>query len=75
LFFIKPKVKYMSMIEYLAHYWQPLSGLAIGAVILAFVGPINWYGTNKASAIEWIAKNIFRNGFGVGKQRTVCSWL
>jgi hypothetical protein len=49
----------MTMIEYLAHYWQPLSGLAIGAVIFAFVGHINWCGTNKTSAIEWIAKEYF----------------
>ena len=53
----------MSVIEDLVIYWQPLSGLAIGIVILVFVGYINWYGTSKGHTIDWIAKAVFRNGF------------
>jgi hypothetical protein len=53
--------------EYLVHYWQPLSGLAIGTGIFASVGYINWIGTNKTDAIKWIAKNIFRDGFRSGE--------
>jgi hypothetical protein len=48
---------------YLAEFWQPLSGLVIGTVILAFIGCINWYGTVKKDTVRWIAKHFFHNEF------------
>jgi hypothetical protein len=44
-------------------YWQPLSGLGIGLLILAFVGYMNWFGTTKRRTIEWIARRAFHNEF------------
>jgi hypothetical protein len=52
------------MITYLQTYFQPLAGLLIAFAIVALVGYINWYGDTKARAVQWIAKNIFRNKFG-----------
>jgi hypothetical protein len=49
--------------SYLTVFWQPLSGLVIGAIVLVFVGYVNWYGTVKKDTIRWIAKHIFRNEF------------
>jgi hypothetical protein len=47
----------------LIDYWQPLSGLGIGLLILAFVGYMNWFGTTKQRTIEWIARRAFHNEF------------
>jgi hypothetical protein len=44
-------------------HWQPVAGLCIGVVLLAFVAYINWYGTVKADIVHWIGKSVFRNGF------------
>lgn len=54
------------IISYLAIYWQPLSGLTIGAVVLLFVTYINWYGTKKVDTTRWITKHVFRNEFRSG---------
>jgi len=52
-----------SILNYVDIYKQPLAGLFIGLAILAFVGYINWYGTVKAKAVQWIASNMFGNEF------------
>lgn len=49
--------------SYLTVFWQPLSGFVIGAIVLAFVGYINWYGAVKKDTVRWIAKHIFHDEF------------
>ena len=48
------------MNTYLETYWQPLLGLAIGVLLIAFY--IYLYINRNEKVIPWIAKNIFRNG-------------
>jgi hypothetical protein len=49
------------LLPYLTSYWQPLSALFIGVVILIFVGYMNWYRTVKTDTIRWIARRIYRD--------------
>jgi len=51
------------ILAYVQYYFQPLSGLLIGSVIVLFVCYINWYGDIKANTVRWIAKKIFGDGF------------
>lgn len=46
---------------YLAAYWQPLSGLIIGIVLVAFFLHLHLH--RKQGAIRWIADNVFHNQF------------
>jgi hypothetical protein len=56
-----------SVIHYSTSYIQPLLGLVIGLVILAFIAYMNWHGTVKADTVRWIAKHIFRDHFRAEK--------
>jgi hypothetical protein len=51
------------LVSYITFYTQPLIGLLIGLVILAFVGYVNWCGTVKADTVRWVARYIFCNQF------------
>jgi hypothetical protein len=56
-----------SIIGCATFYIDPLIGLAIGLVILAFIAYMNWYRTVKADSVRWIAKYIFRDHFRADK--------
>ncbi len=47
------------MISSLLTYGQPISGLIIGFLVLAFYGYL--FLNKKQHVLPWIAKNIFRN--------------
>jgi hypothetical protein len=51
------------VLNYITFYIQPLIGLFIGLMILAFVSYTNWHGTVKVDTVRWIGKYIFRNQF------------
>ena len=54
------------LVTYLTVYWQPVLILLIGVATLALTGFIHWYGSVKSEAVKWIARRIFKNGFGSG---------
>lgn len=48
-------------VNYLITYWQPISGLFLGALLVGIFLYIHT--RKKASFIRWIAKNVFRSQF------------
>lgn len=48
-----------TIVSYLVTYWQPLSGLLIGALLVAIY--MNLYTNRRRNIIPWISSRLFRN--------------